>query len=332
MPARDGETNTHRHDRLITPPDHRGRQRGYRRLDGASRAERRTLCLLSRAHLLVVRAPVLRSTTTSPGDVHSRPICRSALLRSAGFVDTCDVVELSDKAAWVSRLPNGPPMREDLARLVGREKEEDHDEAGDRVLRGGGGPDLRHYRARPAAVPSDVPSPCSPPRSEPPRPVPVAQNCRSVAHRALCRPPDRRRACGSGTNAAMSLRLANLGSVADRARRHHTVTGGVLRDKFRAAGHRRAGTVGSAQRWQRTFHGWNGSSTYALFGARSRGGVNPTRWPAWFKYASDEAIEIAAVMAARAAFDVRVEHRSDARQRTGHRTAGAVAGLDVDRV
>ena len=41
------------------------------------------------------------------------------------FVDTCDVVEQSDKAAWVSRLPNGPPMREDLARLV----EEDHDEA-----------------------------------------------------------------------------------------------------------------------------------------------------------------------------------------------------------
>ena len=83
MPARDGQTNTHRHDRLITPPDHRGRQRGYRRLDGASRAERRTLCLLSRAHLLVVRAPVLRSTTTSPGDVHSRPICRDALLDRA---------------------------------------------------------------------------------------------------------------------------------------------------------------------------------------------------------------------------------------------------------
>ncbi|HEX5945298.1 MAG TPA: hypothetical protein VFY82_03445 [Acidimicrobiales bacterium] len=35
------------------------------------------------------------------------------------------MVEHSDKAAWVSRLPNGPPMRDDLARLV----EEDHDDA-----------------------------------------------------------------------------------------------------------------------------------------------------------------------------------------------------------
>ncbi len=46
-------------------------------------------------------------------------------MRSAVFVDTCDVVEHSDKAAWVSRLPNGPQMRQDLAWLV----EEDHDEA-----------------------------------------------------------------------------------------------------------------------------------------------------------------------------------------------------------
>ena len=35
------------------------------------------------------------------------------------------MVEHSDKAAWVSQLPNGLPIREDLARLV----EEDHDDA-----------------------------------------------------------------------------------------------------------------------------------------------------------------------------------------------------------
>ena len=65
------------------------------------------------------------SPMTSKSSSTAAHSCRSALMRSAVFVDTCDVVEHSDKAAWVSRLPNGPPMREDLARLV----EEDHDEA-----------------------------------------------------------------------------------------------------------------------------------------------------------------------------------------------------------
>jgi hypothetical protein len=46
----------------------------YRRLDGASRIERRTRCLLSRAHLLGARAPVMRWTLTSTGDGCSRPI------------------------------------------------------------------------------------------------------------------------------------------------------------------------------------------------------------------------------------------------------------------
>jgi hypothetical protein len=49
-----------------------------RRLDGASRIERRTPCLLSRAHLLGVRAPVHSWTLNSTGDGRSRPICRSS--------------------------------------------------------------------------------------------------------------------------------------------------------------------------------------------------------------------------------------------------------------
>lgn len=85
--------------------------------------------LPGRSRLLALFLLVLTAAAWLGGAARAqlKPRVRSclAILRGAVFVDTCDVVEHSDKAAWVSRLPNGPPMREDLARLV----EEDHDEA-----------------------------------------------------------------------------------------------------------------------------------------------------------------------------------------------------------
>ena len=63
---------------------------------------------------------LVRWASAEPESARSR-----TALRSVVFVDTCGVVEHSAKAAWVSRLPDGPPMWKDLARLV----EEHHDEA-----------------------------------------------------------------------------------------------------------------------------------------------------------------------------------------------------------
>jgi hypothetical protein len=51
--------------------------------------------------------------------------CRSALGWGVVVVDTELVTEHSEKAGWVRRLPNGAPMRNDLARLV----DSDYDEA-----------------------------------------------------------------------------------------------------------------------------------------------------------------------------------------------------------
>jgi hypothetical protein len=69
---------------------------------------------------------------------------------SAVADDTGPVTQRTEKAGWVQRLPNGAPMREDLARLV----DSDHDEAETDYYEGASDPtyvaierDQRRFRA-----------------------------------------------------------------------------------------------------------------------------------------------------------------------------------------